>query len=275
MRVERYQEASRFLDRAAPFLLSAEAEHGMLLGLGSRSFTGHSYLATVEHGSAVVACAARTPPFGLVVSRSAAVEAVTALVADVAEKYETLPSVLGPEPTVSTFADAWARRCGTHLRPFMRMRLFEARQVQGPAELPHGHLRPAVLSDLVTLVPLVAAFHDEARTGHPLDAEQATHVDLANGRLFVWDDGGIVSLAKGFRRTTRAAHIGLAFTCLEQRGRGYASALVAGLTQRLLDEGAAFCCINADATNATTNKIYRALGYRLVGETSNIEFTAG
>jgi predicted GNAT family acetyltransferase len=275
MRVERYQHSKVFLERAAPYLLSAEEEHGMLLGLGSRAFEGDFYLAAVEHEAAVIACAARTPPFGLVVSRAADVDAVAVLVEDVADKYEKLPSVFGPEPTVSAFAEAWADKRGIQLRPFMRMRLFAARHVRQPTARPAGRFRPAAASDLATLARWVAAFHTEARTGHPLDPEQTAREDLASGRLFVWDDAGIVSLAKGFRRGARAAHIGLAFSSPEHRGRGYASALVAALSQTLLSEGAAFCCINADTTNATTNKIYPALGYRLVCETSHIEFTAG
>jgi predicted GNAT family acetyltransferase len=47
------------------------------------------------------------------------------------------------------------------------------------------------------------------------------------------------------------------------------------LTQRLLSGGVAFCCINADVTNPTTNKIYPAIGYRPVCEMSNIDLNAG
>jgi uncharacterized protein len=273
MRVERYQDGRRFLDHAEPFLLTAEAQHGMLLGLGSRVFSEEAYLATVDDGERVVGCAACTPPFGMVLSRITVGTAIAALVADIAEKYTTLPSAFGPEPTVGAFASIWAHRSGTVVHPLMRMRLFEARQVLPPSRLPQGRPRQAAAADLPTLLSWVAAFHEEARTGHPVDPLRTTRDDVENGRLFVWDNGGLVSLAKGVRRTSRAAHIGVAFTPPEHRSRGYASALVAGLTQRLLDDGAAFCCINADTTNATTNKIYPALGYQLVAETANIEFS--
>ena len=93
------------------------------------------YLATVERAEEVVACAVRTPPYGLVITR-AEPSALDALVEDLIGKYETLPSVLGPEPTVSAFAQRWSTRVGTRTRPLMQMRMFEARQVQVPAVPP-------------------------------------------------------------------------------------------------------------------------------------------
>ena len=46
----------------------------------------------------------------------------------------------------------------------------------------------------------------------------------------------------------------------DKRGRGYASALTAALSQKVLAEGL-WCCLFADADNALTNRIYRRIGY--------------
>jgi predicted GNAT family acetyltransferase len=54
------------------------------------------------------------------------------------------------------------------------------------------------------------------------------------------------------------------YTPPELRGRGYASACVASLTEQLLDEGHALCCLYTDLSNPTSNKIYQASGYRPV-----------
>ena len=140
-----------------------------------------------------------------------------------------------------------------------------------PPVLPGGALRPAQEPDVPTLIPWVVAFHQEARTGDPLDPEQVAREDVARGRLFVWDDRGARSLVRVAGRTGRIGRIGLAYTPPEHRGRGYASSLVAGVTQRLLDEGAAFCCINTDLENEITNRIYPRIGYRPVCDIANIE----
>jgi hypothetical protein len=156
----------------------------------------------------------------------------------------------------------------------MRMRLLEARQVQPPEHQAPGTLRVAEESDLPTVTAWAVAFHQEARTSNPLDPVLAAR-EVANQRLFVWDDHRAVSMATSAGRSGRSVRIGIAYTPPEYRRRGYASACVAGLTQRLLSGGVAFCCINADVTNPTTNKIYPAIGYRPVCEMSNIDLNAG
>jgi predicted GNAT family acetyltransferase len=273
MRIHRYRDTGLFLDRARPFLMHAEAENSMMLGMGVRALDDRCYLATVEDGREVVACAVRTPPYGLVITQ-AVPEALDPLVQDVALAYESVPSVMGPEPSATAFASRWEARKGTRTRALMRMQLYEARAVHSPAPLPPGRLRPADESELSLMKAWVVAFHEEAATRDPLDPERMTRDDIANQRLYVWDHDGAVSIAKCASRTDRSARIGLAYTPPEHRCRGYASALVAGLTQRLLDEGLVFCSIVADVANRTTNRIYPAIGYRPVCETSHIDLNA-
>ena len=108
------------------------------------------YLATVERADEVVSCAVRTPPYGLVVTR-AEPSALDALIEDLTIHYETLPSVLGPEPTVSAFAQRYSKLVGTRTRALMQMRMFEARQIRIPAVPPPGRLRLALEADLLTI----------------------------------------------------------------------------------------------------------------------------
>jgi predicted GNAT family acetyltransferase len=260
--------------------MRVEEENNMMLGIrgpaGSRPswFGDDCYLAIVEHAGDVVACALRTPPFGVVITRAEA-PALECLVDDLASTYETLPAVLGPESAASFFAQRWSQRAGTISRPIMRMRLFAARRLEPLTNQPGGALRVAEESDLPRVTPWAIAFHEEARTGVLLDPARRIQEDVANHRLFVWDNAGAVSMATSAGRTDRSVRIGIAYTPPELRGRGYASACVAALTQRLLDEGVAFCCINADLTNPITNKIYPAMGYRPVCDMIHLDLNAG
>ena len=57
------------------------------------------------------------------------------------------------------------------------------------------------------------------------------------------------------------------YTPPELRGRGYATALTAELSQRLLDGrlfegGRRFCFLYTDLANPTSNAIYERIGYR-------------
>jgi predicted GNAT family acetyltransferase len=92
--------------------------------------------------------------------------------------------------------------------------------------------------------------------------------------VFLWDDGGPVSLAALGRRTPHGVSIGPVFSPQERRGRGYASACVAALSQRMLDQGWAFCTLFTDLGNPTSNKIYQAVGYRPVCDFTEIRFSA-
>jgi predicted GNAT family acetyltransferase len=56
--------------------------------------------------------------------------------------------------------------------------------------------------------------------------------------------------------------IGAVFTPPERRRRGYASALVAAVSRRSLEEGRSWCSLYADLANPTSNSIYQAIGYQ-------------
>ncbi len=67
------------------------------------------------------------------------------------------------------------------------------------------------------------------------------------------------------------------YTPPELRGRGYATALTAELSQRLLDGrlfegGRRFCFLYTDLANPTSNAIYERIGYRRVAESAEIVF---
>jgi predicted GNAT family acetyltransferase len=50
------------------------------------------------------------------------------------------------------------------------------------------------------------------------------------------------------------------------RRRGYATACVAALTQRMLDGGKKCCCLYTDLANPAAYSIYQEIGYRPVRE---------
>jgi len=93
--------------------------------------------------------------------------------------------------------------------------------------------------------------------------------------LFLWEDGPgrPVSLAGCAGRTPNGIRIGPVYTPTELRGRGYASALTAALTQALLDGGRRFCFLFVDVANPTSNRIYERIGYRPVTEVDEWRFS--
>jgi uncharacterized protein len=272
--IQRFTEAKAFLTRAESFLRAAEVENALMLGIcGSARFDDSCYLATVEEDQAVVACALRTPPHSALLTRADR-QTLELLAADLADKYEGLPAVAGPEPAVGVFARLWAERTGAAAGPAVRMRVFEARRVVRPPT-PTGTFRAATEADLPTVAPWTAAFIEEAGLNDPSDPDDVARERIREGSLFIWEDARPVSMAAWAGRTGRIARINYVYTPPEDRGRGYASACVAPLTQHLLDEGAAICCLYVDLANPTSNKIYQAIGYRPVCDAAEYHLGAG
>jgi predicted GNAT family acetyltransferase len=87
----------------------------------------------------------------------------------------------------------------------------------------------------------------------------------------LWDDGGPVSFAAFGNPTPNGIRIGPVYTPPELRRRGYASALVAELSTRLLADRR-FCFLYTDLANPTANKIYERIGYQRVCESAEIVF---
>ena len=66
--------------------------------------------------------------------------------------------------------------------------------------------------------------------------------------------------------------IGAVYTPPELRRRGYASALVAAVSQAELDRGRRWCFLFTDLANPTSNRIYQAIGYRPIRDIQMFRF---
>ena len=75
--------------------------------------------------------------------------------------------------------------------------------------------------------------------------------------------------------TPNGIRIGPVYTPPELRGRGYASALTAQVSQLQLDRGKRFCFLYTDLANPTSNAIYRRIGYERVCDSRELAFTPG
>lgn len=265
-RIRGFDDADVFLRRVGPFLLAREAEHSLLLGIltGLRAgirYAGPPLLVALEDGDTVVAAALRTPPHNLVLSLApdAAVDALAEGLADVG-----LPGVNGPRREAERFARRYGERRGLAAREATALALYRLTEVTAPAQ-PQGAYRTLAEVDRKLAERWVDAFQREAHAGAASDP--AALIDAAlRGRargMAVWEtDGAPVSLAGWSDASPRSVRIGPVYTPPELRGHGYASALVAELSQRRLDVGAHFCTLYTDLANPTSNGIYQRIGYR-------------
>jgi uncharacterized protein len=93
--------------------------------------------------------------------------------------------------------------------------------------------------------------------------------------LRLWyDDGKPVSFAGYGNPTPNGCRVGPVYTPPEHRGKGYASACTAALSQELLDRGCKFVFLFTDLQNPTSNHIYQVIGYEPVSDFDEYHFAA-
>ena len=278
MRIERHGDVSGFFRRVERFLAAREAQHNLMLGFrealerDSHAFGPDDPLlvALVEDGE-VVAAATQTPPFNLVLSEMDDLAWVDALADDLAGA--PLPGVVGPKAAAAQFAGRWAARTGLVPSVQVEERIYEATAIAPPVGV-HGAARPYTPDDRRLVLEWIQAFFDEATPGSAesqADAFLRRRDARADLGLRLWEDGEPVSLAGFGSPTPNGMRVGPVYTPPPRRGRGYASALTAAVSQELLAERR-FCFLFTDLANPTSNSIYQRIGYRPVSDVTMWSF---
>jgi predicted GNAT family acetyltransferase len=181
---------------------------------------------------------------------------------------DALEGVYGRKGPVEIFADRFCARAGKTKRLDLEMLLYACDAVKLPP-LPRGVPRLATEPDL----PLLEKWHEEfaAEAGvHPPPGTAAS--GISRKTIHLWDDGGPRCMTTLTEATPRIARIGWVYTPPTHRKIGYASALVAQLTQRSLADGRHSVTLSADVKNPASNSIYQRIGYTERGITRVYEF---
>jgi predicted GNAT family acetyltransferase len=280
-RVTRFDEAGAFLESAQEFLTRYEAHNCLPLGIAAqlRDNPGRQrlppYLAVVTGGKEIVAAAVMTPPHRLVIAKTSVSGAMPGLAADVHDFWTQVPGVIAPVPISEWFADAWRAQTGDEISPFMSERIYQLTRAR-PQPPVAGHARRADETDRRLLRDWLSEFEIEAFGRPPDDVEWRidTMLTSAGRAIYLWEvDGQPVSLCGCAGPTPRGIRVGPVYTPPALRGRGYASACVARLSQDKLDEGRTFCFLYTDLTNPTSNHIYQEIGYEPVCDVVDYHFS--
>lgn len=279
MRVTRFESVGEFRERATPFLLEHEAANNLILGIsasvadGSARYEGPLYFATVDDGGAVIAAAVRTPPYSIVLSVAPA-EVTPLIAADILAISPDLPGVNGTSNVSHAFAEAIRVRSGRRFALARAMRIHELQRVIPVHDIP-GQLRRATLADRDIVLAWSRSFSEET-SGAPDDAADARALDMlgdaGDRAMYLWHDGGPVSMCGFSGPTPNGIRVSYVYTPPHLRGRGYASAAVAELSQHILDSGRRFCFLYTDLRNPTSNRIYQRIGYEPVIDVDEYAF---
>src|SRR5262245_36324355 len=276
MEVVRPDDASAFLKLAGPLLEVDEARNQLPLAIAATPSDHPDAYDVVRYWVAVdadrpVAAALRTEPLNLLRADP------EPLLSAVLEDDPAVPGIVGNAPHADAAATFLAGAGGRTPERTLEQGVYALTWVEDVPRARGAHRR-ADETDRALLLAWFMAFEAEALPHHEIDIARhertlETRFSSESSGLWLWEYGGApVSLAGYSGPTTTGIRVGPVYTPPEHRRHGYATTLVADLSQWLLGQGYRSCFLYTDLANPTSNGIYSAIGYRQVAEAIEIRF---
>lgn len=277
MQVSFQSNPRAFLDKCGNYLERHEAEHNLILTLCRAAEQKHARgekteirFSTLFNDDELILAAVQTPPHNLVLSKCSRPDIEALTEALIANNFK-LPGIVGPSDVASVFSNKWTQLTGQKSVEYMDQIMYALHKVMPPKPA-EGELRPARQEEAPLIAEWLSAFAKDtlpkAEQMKQEESPQKAIDQIKAGRVAVWAVNGKPVAKAGCGGTDTVARISGVYTPPEQRGRGYASALVAGLSQLQLAQGKKMCCLYADARNPVSNSIYRKIGYEFIGRSS-------
>jgi len=267
MKFTKYDDLKSFGADTLDILLENEVQNNLPIGFiyNERGYDISNWILTsVKDGAgSIILTAACTPPFNIVMYETGNKpndDAVKLLSEELKGMGYTLPGVLAEQGLSQRFAKAFAGTDGFHLHMSMNiMRLDKLNELQKAP----GRYRLLREDDLFFAPYWERSFGEDCQIevyDIPTYIKQIT-ARISLEKQYIWEDGHPVSQTYNARNTQNGAGISGVYTPPQYRGKGYASSVVAALSQSLLENGSKFCFLFADAANPISCGIYRKLGY--------------
>lgn len=231
-------------------------------------------MVAAEDRGEVAAVALMTPPHNLILSWIADDSSIDALAEELHASGASIPGVNSSAEIARKFALKWSAISRRGFRIQKAQRIYQLSRVINEARAA-GRLREPTQSDAELMRKWRAAFSVDAEGMDSEEAKQNAALPLPKSRhLFLWEvEGTPVSMAGFAGPTLNGIRVAWVYTPPENRGKGFAGACVAALSQRLLDDGRKFCFLYTDLANPTSNHIYQKIGYEPVTDATVYSFS--
>ena len=267
------------MGRLSDYLARHEAENNLPLAvvgeLADQHYDTAELLLAIDTGGSPQAAILWTPPFNLLLSFGNEPAALEVLLADLLARGLVPPGVTGPEPEAGRAASWLATETGTVAELRVRQGVYRLEQVT-TEQRGSGAMRELQQADAATFVPWLAAFNEEVGKTVQTAAEQwRRFIDLPARRLVVLEVASRAVCLVGIGGSTpNGRRIGPVYTPPEHRQRGHAEALVARVCEQLLAAGNEFCFLYTDLDYATSNSVYRRVGFEMILESAEYSLLA-
>jgi predicted GNAT family acetyltransferase len=183
-----------------------------------------------------------------------------------------IPGVIGEKNIAKLFMEKWTKIKNSNFKINMNLRVFKLTKVEEYIK-PVGLFRKAEERDIECIIEFITNFSSETKEPNSSSRiKEMAENGIVNNEIYVWDNKNIVSMAKKQRPTKHGMAVGGVYTPLEHRYKGYATALVAELSQNILNSGKLFCTLYTDLSNPTSNSRYQKIGYKPIYDHISYEF---
>lgn len=243
---------------------------GLLEGMKAPPYEVSPLLVQITEGQQVVSAAVsfRKQPVNLILTFASEAQ-LQSLAHYLWNTKEFFSGVLGPRDEAELFVKIWKNLTGQNFRLGMGQKIYQINQVHFPKPM-DGEMKVASLNELDTVFSWIKAFAEESLPADPRADEQwmtyAQNVIQKQGVHLWCVQNRIVSMASAGRPTQNGISISGVYTPPKDRKKGFASCLVANVSQKYLFSGKKFCILYTDILNSTSNKIYQELGYQEICE---------
>lgn len=282
MLLRRHDSAREFLAASHAWLRREESANNLLLSFASRRAidddrNAEDCYVTVDAGGGVVLAATMGREGGVLLGGCHR-PALHLLARELVESGLRPSGVVGSPAAARAFAQSYQALFPIELRPRHQLKHLALYTLPLPAVSP-GIMRPAGAADLPFVERCWTGFREETRTqGRAIDLLQAVEHPLPGRGVVLWCAPEPVAMAAYTLLQPDTARLSAVFTAPDARRQGWASALVAELSRRLMLHGAddprprRACFLSTDAANPVSNAIYERIGFREQGEHLHLDF---
>lgn len=234
-------------------------------------------MATVSDDKGIQLTAIMTPPHNITLYATDNIinpEVVSCLIDGLKDR--EIPGVTTEKSLAEVFAKEYTLSKGITFKTVMNQRIYELTAVNPDIQKP-GTVRLLDKKDISFFPYWAEAFYAAGtygKTEMTIPQEAAPYLyRIESKKLYILEDNGIPVSMAGFTRVIQTA-IGVAFvyTPPYERRKGYATSIVAQISQLALDKGFTKCVLYTDLANPTSNSIYQKIGYTPVCDSLQLQF---
>ncbi|CAM4379489.1 GNAT family N-acetyltransferase [Paenibacillus typhae] len=234
-------------------------------------------MATISDDQGIQLTAIMTPPHNITLYATDNIinpEAVSCLIDGLKDR--EIPGVTTEKSLAEVFAKEYTLSKGITFKTVMNQRIYELTAVNPDIQKP-GTVRLLDKKDISFFPYWAEAFYAAGtygKTEMTIPQEAAPYLyRIESKKLYILEDNGIPVSMAGFTRVMQTA-IGVAFvyTPPYERRKGYATSIVAQISQLALDKGFTKCVLYTDLANPTSNSIYQKIGYTPVCDSLQLQF---